>query len=228
MKSIAEIIIIMYDEWQGLLVRNKVMIKADLISEVLKHLRMGNILALPTDTLYAISCDAFNKEAVQRVYDIKKRPLEKQFPIFMSCLEMASQYVYFNELSLRLANKFWPGPLTLILPLRKDSESYRFLKSFCIDDRIAIRVPNNDLIIELISSLKRPLIGTSANTSGAEPIVSYQELCSQFEDKLDLIIEGACNINLASTIALCEDNVIKILREGSLSLKILKDSFYDL
>ncbi len=133
-------------------------------------IKKGGIVIYPTDTVYGIGCDPYNKKAVDKIYQIKNRPKTKPFPILAFSFDAASEIVEFDSDSKKFAKKFWPGPLTLVLKL-KDK---KLKESLCLDQKVAIRVPNNQCLLNLLSNLKF-LVGTSANISGRKSYSKIQD-----------------------------------------------------
>jgi len=144
----------------------------------------GGIVVFPTDTVYGVGCDPFNKKSVDKIYKIKNRPKSKPFPILVYSMKEVNQIADFDSDSQRLAEKFWPGPLTLILKL-KDS---KIEKSLEIEGKIAVRIPNNKCLLDLLSNCKF-LIGTSANISGQESFTNSEECYNSLKD-FDVFLDG--------------------------------------
>lgn len=144
----------------------------------------GGIIIFPTDTVYGVGCDPFNKKSVDKIYKIKNRPKSKPFPILVYSMKEANQIADFDLDSQRMAEKFWPGPLTLILKL-KDSG---IEKSLDVKEKIAVRIPNNNCLLDLLSSCKF-LIGTSANISGQESFTNSEECYNSLSD-FDVFLDG--------------------------------------
>jgi L-threonylcarbamoyladenylate synthase len=109
------------------------------IEKASKVAKDGGIVVFPTDTVYGIGCDPYNKKSVDRIYQIKGRSKTKQFPILAYSMDVASEIVEFDKDSKKIADRFWPGPLTLILKMRDE----KLKKSLNLKEKIAIRVPNN-------------------------------------------------------------------------------------
>jgi len=180
----------------------------------------GGIIVFPTDTVYGVGCDPFNKKSVDEIYKIKNRPKSKPFPILVYSMKEAKQIADFDSDSQRLAEKFWPGPLTLILKL-KDS---KIKKSLDVDEKIAIRIPNNKCLLELLSTCKF-LIGTSANISGQESFTNSEECYKSLSD-FDVFLDGG---NLEgkgeSTILEIKDGKPIIHRSGALRKEEIAELF---
>ncbi len=153
------------------------------IEKASKVTKNGGIIVYPTDTVYGIGCDPYNKKSVDKIYQIKQRPKTKPFPILAYSIDVASEIVEFDIDSKKIAKKFWPGPLTLILKLRDK----KLKESLNLNEKIAIRVPNNQCLLSLLKNSKL-LIGTSANLSG-ESSFTKSEDCYQKIKEYDIFLD---------------------------------------
>ena len=130
------------------------------IKVVIKKIKAGKIIVFPTDTVYGIGCDPYNKKAVLRLYEIKKREKTKPFPVLGLSKTELEKIAEFNTLEEKIAEKFWPGQVTLILKVKDE----KIRQSLCLDKKIAVRVPNNQYVLSFLKECKF-LVGTSANNS---------------------------------------------------------------
>jgi len=121
------------------------------IEIVVKSIRSGGVVVFPTDTVYGLGCDPYNSEAIKKIYKIKKREQSKLFPILAYSKRELSDIVDFDEKSDKIAEKFWPGQVTLVLRL-KDS---RIKKSMNVNDKIAVRVQNSSCALALLKECKK-------------------------------------------------------------------------
>jgi len=177
----------------------------------------GAVVVFPTDTVYGLGCDPYNREAVLSIYEIKKRKKTKPFPIIGYSKKELEKIAEFNPLEEKIAEKFWPGPITLILRV-KDK---KIQKSLSLDGKIAVRVPNNQCALGLLKKCKL-LVGTSANISGTKPFTNPDE-CGKNLSGYDLFVDGGTILSQGeSTIAEIENNDVKILRKGSISEEMIK------
>jgi len=154
------------------------------IEKAAKVAKDGGIIVFPTDTVYGIGCDPYNKKSVDKIYQIKGRSKTKPFPILAYSFDVASEIVEFDKDSKKIADKFWPGPLTLILKLRDE----RLKESLNLKEKIAIRVPNNPCLLNLLKNSKF-LVGTSANISGENSFTKSQD-CYQKIREYDIFLDG--------------------------------------
>ena len=176
----------------------------------------GGIIVFPTDTVYGIGCDPYNENAIKKIYKIKLREKTKALPVLVYSKETVSKIVNFDKQSEKLAEKFWPGPLTLILNLTEN----KLKKSLNLDKKIALRVPNNNCALELLKKCNI-LIGTSANISGQEPFTDPSE-CYQNIEGFDLFLDGGKILGVPSTIVEIINGEAKIQREGMLTKEEIK------
>ena len=169
----------------------------------------GGVCILPTETVYGIAALADSKTAIDRIYTIKGRDFDKPLAVCVPDLDYAKKLAQFDEIALRLAEKFWPGPLTLVLPA-----AHRALDSRCYQgDMIALRCPD----IDLRERFTAPLALTSANKSG-EAAATTAETGLEVDAVLDT---GPSREKVPSTILLVQDGKIKCLREGALKTDAL-------
>jgi L-threonylcarbamoyladenylate synthase len=178
-------------------------------SEVLKR---GELVVYPTDTLYALGGDALNEKAILKVYEAKKRPLSKPLPIAVSDLRMMKKYASLDERAKRLADKYLPGALTLIL--WKKNLPARLTSGL---DKVAVRIPANSAALELIRLVGKPLITTSANFTGEPPPVSIEEVPLKLGAEIALD-QGRLGERVPSTIVDFTGEP-RVVREGKISAK---------
>ena len=182
------------------------------IQTAVKTINNGGIVIFPTDTVYGIGCDPYNTKAVQLLYEIKKRSTTKPFPIIGYSKKEIEKIAEFNRLEEKITEKFWPGPITLVLKV-KDK---KIQKSLGLDKKIAVRIPNNECVLSLLKECKL-LVGTSANISGTPPFTDPNE-CVNGLTGYNLLIDGGIITNQGeSTIVEIEGDNIKIIRIGGIS-----------
>jgi len=182
-------------------------------SSVVKN---GGTVVFPTDTVYGLGCDPRNPQAVKSVYRIKGRNESKYLPILGFSVDEISKIAFFDELSKKIADKFWPGPVTLILQI-KDGE---IAKSLNLSNKVAVRVPNHPCALALLREC-RIIVGTSANRSGLSPCGDANEIANKLEGYDVLLDGGKISEPVESTIVEVNDNQLKILRSGKISEKEL-------
>jgi L-threonylcarbamoyladenylate synthase len=184
-------------------------------------LQNGGVIAMPTDTLYALTAVASDAAAVGRVYAIKGREGGKALPLFVADLEMAEAAGVFNSSARRLARRFWPGQLTIVVGRRKDFQS----DALAGLDTVALRQPESKIARSIIEGVGAPVTGTSANRSGGRDPVSPAEVRRQLGDEVDLLVDGGdCPVGVASAIVDCTSEPPRILREGAISAAAIDEA----
>lgn len=188
------------------------------IEETVQIIKNGGIAIFPTDTVYGIGCDPFNEKAVKKIYEIKSRDVSKSLPVLTYSIETAEKIVEMDEFTKKIAKKFWPGPLTIVLKIINAN----LKKSLSLNEKIAIRVPDQKCVLELLEKCDF-LVGTSANISNQSSFTDPDE-CFKNMENFDIFVDGGkITSEGESTIIEIENKEIKIIREGSLSQKrILK------
>lgn len=182
------------------------------LSAAVRCLREGGVVAIPTDTLYGLSADAFNPDAIERVFAIKERPEGLALPVLLAGFEQLPSVVSDVSQSVEiLAEAYWPGPLTLVLR-RAAGLPPRLTAG---GPTVAARVPAHPIPRELARLLGRPITGTSANISGAPDPRTLDALRAQVGERVDYLIGcGPVPAGTASTIVDLTGDTPKLLREG--------------
>lgn len=191
-------------------------IKAEkaIIEEIIEIIMNRGIIIYPTETLYGIGVKYDDKELLKDVFRIKKRPDEKTFPLIIDLkhLELVTEFI--PDTAQRLIDKYWPGPLTLLLPAKKGLP-----EEIVKDKKVAIRMPGESFALHLIKKLTFPITATSANISGLKPAETAEEAIEYFKyEKIDLIIDAGKLPGIPSTIVDVTETPPKILRKGSVEL----------
>ena len=190
------------------------------LPRALEILRSGGLVAFPTDTVYGLGALAFDGKAVESIYLAKDRPIEKAIPVLIwdvSDLEKISDYI--PERTRTLSSRFWPGPLTVLVP-----KKLTLPESVSATATVAVRVPDHPVARKLLR-LAGPMAVTSANISGKASPSTAQEVLTQLNNRIDLIIDGGTTPGgVPSTLVDCSSDEIKILRAGPISLaELLSD-----
>ncbi|MDM9623731.1 L-threonylcarbamoyladenylate synthase [Rhizobium sp. S96] len=174
----------------------------------------GFPIAIPTETVYGLAADATNPAAITRIYETKGRPRFNPLICHMSDLAMAEEHAVFDPVSRALAEAFWPGPLTIVLPLKAESHIHALATAGL--DTVGIRVPKG-FAGELIRAFGRPLAAPSANTSGKISATSADHVEADLGGRIKLILDaGASAVGVESTIVKVEDGKLRLLRPGGL------------
>ena len=182
------------------------------IEKATQIINQGGIAIFPTDTVYGIGCNPYNIDSVRKIYEIKSRDISMSLPVLVHSKEIAKRMTFFDEFTEKIIERFWPGPLTIILKLTDAN----LKKSLNLTDKIAIRVPNHKCTLELLKKCNF-LVGTSANISGHSSFTDPDECIKNIQNYDVFIDGGTISSKGESTIIEIENKTIKILREGSLS-----------
>ncbi|MDF1608608.1 L-threonylcarbamoyladenylate synthase [Hoeflea sp. YIM 152468] len=184
-------------------------------------LRRGDVVALPTETVYGLAADATNPQAIAAIYEAKARPSFNPLIAHVSDMEMAKAHVSFSPLAERLADAFWPGALTLVLPL-SDTTGIHSLATAGLATA-AIRMPEG-FARELIAAFGQPLAAPSANRSGRVSPTSARHVADDLGDRISLILDGGrCRIGVESTILAVEGERLRLLRPGGVPAEEIED-----
>lgn len=184
-----------------------------------KIVKKGGTIIYPTETVYGLGCDPFNKEAVNNLLEVKGKRT-KPFPILAANIEDANKAAYISLNGKKLASKFWPGPLTIIFPKKP---SIPDIVTFD-QDSVGLRVPDNKIALQLIHLCGGLLIGSSANKTGEKPPRSVQEISEEMKDMVNIVLDGGITAKgIPSTVVDLTLKKPRILREGPINLKELSD-----
>lgn len=189
--------------------------KSQALSQALTCLGNGKPIAIPTETVYGLAADATNPDSITSIYETKGRPSFNPLICHMSDLQMAKLHADFDDVSLKLASHFWPGALTLVLPLKPKSDIHKLATAGL--SSVGIRVPEG-FAAELIGQFGNPLAAPSANLSGKISPTTAQHVAQDLGQSIDLILDGgACEHGVESTIIKIEDGKAHLLRPGSIA-----------
>jgi L-threonylcarbamoyladenylate synthase len=179
----------------------------------------GKVLAYPTDTSYGLAVDATSAKAIKKLYKIKGRLSNKPVHIIVPSLVYAKGIAVWNKIAQKLARKFWPGPLTLVLELRSRKQELKTLSAGT--GYIGLRMPDNKIALDLAKYLKQPITTTSANISGSYDSYSAANIIKQFQKgkyKPDIVINaGVLPKRKPSTVIKTIENKIEVLRPGPIA-----------
>ena len=192
-------------------------IPASEIQIALKILHSGGIVAFPTDTVYGLGALAFNNNAIESIYKAKNRPIEKAIPILIGDLsELEKVADDIPNMALRFASRFWPGPLTCIVPKKQTLPL-----AVSATSTVAVRIPDHVDARALLRAAD-PMAVTSANISGGQNPSTAQEVYDQLNGRIPLILDGGTTQGgIPSTLVDCTGELPMILREGPITLNEL-------
>ena len=186
-----------------------------------RHLRQGGVAAIPTDTIYGLAANALDEQAVRRVFRLKRRPAGMALPLLLA--DAAGLDRWAREapaLALLLAERFWPGALTLVV--RKAADIPDVATGGL--DTVALRVPAHDTPRALARLLGGPITGTSANRSGSPGLTDADAVRREFAGEPCLVVEGQCDGGVASTLVDVTGERPRIIRQGAVSRRELEEA----
>lgn len=196
------------------------------IHEAIAVLRRGGIIAYPTETFYGLGVKFDMPEPLKRLYELKRRPTEKAMPVIIGHTDLLPKLVSQQWLrkipssAKSLMERFWPGPLTLLLPAKEGLSEFLTAES----GMIAVRIPGESFALRLARKACFPVTATSANLSGMPPAENGIEVTRYFGDCINLLIDGGgTRGKLPSTIVDAARDPIRIVREGAISRKEIEN-----
>jgi L-threonylcarbamoyladenylate synthase len=188
------------------------------IAEACRLVDAGQPVAVPTETVYGLAADATNPDAVARIYAAKGRPSFNPLIIHVADLEMAERYGLFDDAARALAAAHWPGPLTLVVPIR-DGAGIASLATAGLPS-IALRVPAHPAFQALLKACRRPLAAPSANASGLISPTRASHVVASLGNRIELIIDGgATQRGIESTIVAATGGALRLLRRGPIDIE---------
>jgi L-threonylcarbamoyladenylate synthase len=193
---------------------------SEVITHALEILRGGGLVAFPTDTVYGVGALAFDGKAVEAIYTAKDRSPEKAIPVLIGDMDDLDKIAMdVPNLVQMLASRFWPGPLTILVPKKPDLP-----EAISSTSTVGVRVPDHEAARALLRAAG-PMAVTSANLSGQASPITAEEVFAQLGGRIELIIDGGkTSGGVPSTLVDCTGDEIKILREGPITKKELQSA----
>ena len=196
-------------------------IKKEQIDAAVTALHAGGVIIFPTETSYGLGCDATNDDAIRRIYAIKGRDSEKALPVLIPDGKEASAYIQVTPVIQDLIDAHWPGALNIITETQPTSP----ISPLCArDGRQSVRVSSNPVASAIVRRFGKPIVATSANISGEEPMYSVrdaEEIFKEAPDRPDVIVEAGDLPRIpASTTVRVIDDVIEVLRQGRVEVDV--------
>jgi tRNA threonylcarbamoyl adenosine modification protein (Sua5/YciO/YrdC/YwlC family) len=181
-----------------------------LIDQVTAVLEQGGVIAYPTDTTYGIGCSIFSKKGVERIYEIKQREKKKPFSFICPTLSEVAHYAKVSNYAFKLMKRLLPGPYTFVMDATQIVPDLLVTKQ----KTVGIRIPDNRICLAVVTALGHPIVTTSANLSGEEPIGDPREVFRSMGRQLDLVIDGGIlSADVSSVVSLLHDTPV-VLRKG--------------
>ncbi len=185
------------------------------LSEAVSILRAGGLVAFPTETVYGLGADAANELAIQKLVQVKKRPLSKPFSVLVPDLAIARSMAIFGSPAKKLAHAFWPGALTLVLPIHKNRKLPEQVSSN--GGSIGLRIPAHPVANQLLRAFGGPVATPSANFSGKDSPTRAEHVVAEMSGLIDAVIDaGPCPLAKESTIVRLAGSEAQILRRGAI------------
>ncbi len=192
----------------------------EIIERAGEVIRSGGLVAFPTETVYGLGGNALDENAAAKIYAAKGRPSDNPLIVHISETADAEKYCITDELFYRLAERFWPGPMTIVMPKRN-----------CIPDTVtgglgtvALRLPKDPIARAFIAKSACPIAAPSANISGRPSPTKASHVREDLDGRIDMIIDGGdCEVGLESTIVKLENGILKLLRPGGITLEMLRE-----
>ena len=186
-------------------------------------LNAGGLVAFPTETVYGLGADCTNPAAIEKIYKAKGRPDHNPLIIHAYDVEEASKFVQMDPKATKLADSFWPGPLTLVLEQKTNLKIEIAEQALSKLSTVAVRVPTHPIAREILSLCKSPIAAPSANISGKLSTTRFEDVLECLSGKVNAIVDGGpCPIGVESTIVKIENGNVFILRPGKITLKDIK------
>ncbi|MCZ4271314.1 L-threonylcarbamoyladenylate synthase [Maritalea porphyrae] len=190
------------------------------VNEAVEHLHNGDVVGMPTETVYGLAGLASNDDAVLKIFQTKGRPRFNPLIVHCADMTMAREIAEFDPLALKVANAFWPGPLTLVLPIKANARISDLVTAGL--DTVAIRLPKHPMARRLLSTLGQPVAAPSANPSGKLSPTKAQHVIDAFGGAVPVLDGGACEAGVESTILAIENNRIILLRPGNVTAEMVE------
>ena len=180
------------------------------IQRVVDCLRQGGVIIYPTDTIYGIGCDIFNRKGIKKIQQIKQRDARKPFSFICSDLAEVANYAQVSNFAFKIMKRHFPGPFTFVLEASKIVPD-----SLCTKQKtVGIRIPDNAICQAIVKELGHPLVTTSANLSGEETLQDPLLIEDSMGRLVDFVVDGGITLGEASTVISLLDDRIEVLRQG--------------
>ncbi|MBA8758152.1 threonylcarbamoyl-AMP synthase [Wolbachia pipientis] len=193
-----------------------------MVSKIINAIQNNLLACFPTETVYALACNALDNESIGKIYQIKKRSQNKPLSIFVSDIYNLTKIAKVKERYIDLINHFSPGPITYILPLKNNN----ILPNEFFKDSIGIRIPEHPIAISILNKLKVPIVATSINISGEKSVCKANDIPQSIKQHLSVVIEDDELVSgIESTVIDLTEDKIKVLREGAILLQTVNNAF---
>ncbi len=192
---------------------------------IINALNNNQLICFPTETVYALACNAQSIKAIDQIYKIKKRDKNKPLSIFISNIQQLNEIVVIRKDYISLIQYFVPGPITFIIPLKDNN---KLPKEF-FHDTIGVRIPDHPIALAILNEFKSPIVATSINSSGEKSVSKACDISNDMKKNISVIIKNdELVIGVESTIIDLTTDEIAILRKGAVADESIKDALFRL
>ncbi len=186
------------------------------LQKAIEVARAGGIIIFPTDTAFGIGCRIDNREAVDRLFAIRRRPLAQPMPVLVDSETMALSFFDSpSDVVRRLIRMYWPGGLTIIAPCKKNM-MYSPIRAG--GETVGLRMPDHETILQIIKGVGVPILGPSANFHGDPTPYRFEDINPELVTLVDYVVPGECTLKQASTVVDCSVDPYKIIRQGAVKI----------
>ena len=191
------------------------------ISKAVTFLNEDKLVAIKTETVYGLACNPSSIQSIEKLYNLKQRPIANPLIIHISSKKMLNSICETDDLVNKIFHNFWPGPLTIILPRKNNKNILDFAVSGL--DTVAVRMPQSSVFLSIIKKFGKPIAAPSANESGYISSTKASHVLDSFKEKIDLIIDsGQSDFGIESTIIDLSSKKIILRRPGVIDVKLLE------
>lgn len=196
------------------------------IEQAATLLRAGEIVGMPTETVYGLAADALSDAAVAKVFEAKERPSFDPLIVHVADVDQAQSLAQFNEQAMRLAEAFWPGPMTLVLPRKADEQGKPIVPDLVTAglDSVGVRVPDHPVALALLKASNCPLAAPSANKFGSISPTLAKHVVDELGRKVSVVLDGGpCDRGVESTVLRVTGVGVEVLRLGALTVELIEE-----
>ncbi|MDF1579252.1 MAG: L-threonylcarbamoyladenylate synthase [Desulfuromonadales bacterium] len=181
------------------------------IKQIVEVVQKGGVIAYPTDTIYGLGCDIFNQKAIKKIYQIKQRDARKPFSFVCADIADVTNYAQVSNFAFKIMKRHLPGPYTFVLRATRTVPELLTTKQ----KTVGIRIPASPIALNIVRELGHPLVTTSVNLAGSNPIVDPEDIFDELGAMLELVVDGGITHGEPSTIISLLDDCPEVLRVGS-------------
>ena len=183
-----------------------------MIPKVVAALKNKHLVCFPTETVYALAGDAYNIEAIQKIYQIKNRPYNKPLSLLVNNIDKIKLFCNISEQNAKIIQKLSPGPITFVLPIH----NYHKLPKQFFNNTIGVRIPDHPIALQILNSFDNPIVGTSVNISGQPNVISSHKIPKSIKKNISIVIEDDTLVNGTESTVI-DLTSYEILRPGAVT-----------